>query len=95
MFCSCNPKSEHRYLLQTSGKFLFPSSGTSKWLNTPYQPEWASVDEVQNDQLVKQKDDWVIEETNFCLGRMFCFSPLPVGEPGAQNIPGLQKLKGM
>ena len=25
---------------------------------------------VQSDQLIKQKDDWVIEETNFCLGRM-------------------------
>ena len=26
--------------------------------------------QVQDSELIKQKDDWVIEETNFCLGRM-------------------------
>merc|ERR550537_943626 len=25
---------------------------------------------VKDSELVKQKDDWVIEETNFCLGRV-------------------------
>merc|ERR1711924_436175 len=25
---------------------------------------------VKDEQLIKKEDDWVIEETNFCLGRM-------------------------
>ena len=42
---------------------------------------------VTSDQLLKKQDDWIIEETNFCLGRVVVRTRI-TADAGATSLAG-------
>ena len=56
-------------LTQRVSSFLQKSSGVSSLRNSVRCFGVYEGQDVSSEQLVKKSDDWVIEETNFCLGR--------------------------